>query len=98
PLISTLSLHDALPISYTIDIFMELVRNGGIERTRLIGEIETVKSRERPILTRSGLTGIPVQASSRIAAAAIRFALGIQSGIGTADRKSTRLNSSHVSI
>src|SRR5438874_1801362 len=71
-------------IAYTIDIFMELVRNGGIERTRLIGEIETVKSRERPILTRSGLTGIPVQASSRIAAAAIRFALGIQSGIGTA--------------
>src|SRR5437660_130899 len=70
-------------VAYAIYIFMELVRSGDIKRTRVIGEINTVKSSERPILTGSGLTGIPVQASSRITAAAIRFALGIQSSIGT---------------
>src|SRR5437660_10119997 len=70
-------------VAYAIYIFMELVRSGDIKRTRVIGEINTVKSSERPILTGSGLTGIPVQASSRITAAAIRFALGIQPSIGT---------------
>src|SRR5437016_5676303 len=70
-------------VARAIYILMELVRKGGIKRTRLIGEIETVKSRERPIRTGSRLTGIPVQASSRITAAAVRFALGIESSIGT---------------
>src|SRR2546430_9284405 len=53
-------------VAGAIYILMELVRKGGIKRSRLMGEIETVKSRERPIRTGSGLTGIPVQASSRV--------------------------------
>ena len=70
-------------VACAIYIFMELVRNGGIKRARVKGEISTVKRIERPIRTRSRLTGIPVQACSRITAAAVRFALGIQSSICT---------------
>src|SRR5205807_5580206 len=71
-------------VAYAIDILMELVRKGGIKRTRLIGDINTVKSIERPILTGSGCKiGVPVYTSGRITAAAIRFALSIQSGIRT---------------
>src|SRR5207249_7598988 len=71
----TLSLHDALPISF--DASFLPVRRGAAASSPL-----TERSRERPASTRSSVHWRQPRSASG----------------HTTDRKSTRLNSSHVSI
>src|SRR5207302_9234219 len=94
----TLSLHDALPI-FVSDLKLPHSSGG-------IGEAKGEKTAMRGYSLRSGL---PILAILLLAGAAraestgetLRFAVmrdGQQIGSTTIDRKSTRLNSSHVKI
>src|SRR5690606_42073901 len=89
PDLSTLSLHDALPILGTLDDSGPIVFSGGVTITQGTMHVEAERAE---ITTRGGdiqrvvLTGSP---------ATMRQEMDDGSPI---DRKSTRLNSSHVKI
>src|SRR5699024_11777904 len=92
----TLSLHDALPISWITTIFFSMTIFLGLGALHLVG-IDQIMAESS-----AGNTAAPLLAEflggdvlmSFISAVAFATILAVVSG----DRKSTRLNSSHVSI
>src|SRR5699024_11941695 len=93
PAIYTLSLHDALPISVLRATRCGLYAEGRSGRSATAGAVER---HEQPAYARGAQGG--VRQDAKLCAGAGLHSVAWLADQGTGDRKSTRLNSSHVSI
>src|SRR5690606_41539788 len=93
--ISTLSLHDALPISATQrDLAGDLLENWGAE----LQELEPIEVKLEPSAQAGAGHVEQVALEARVTETGTLRLAAISQRSGQRDRKSTRLNSSHVKI
>src|SRR5205814_8816914 len=92
----TLSLHDALPIyAYHVPVVVAALRWGGGAVLAALAAVLLYTPFVLPALERSGPSPSVLEG---LVTLALLLGVGVSSGAQQQDRKSTRLNSSHLGI